>query len=934
MGLKLRPLILALLTSACAGVAQTPAGQLFESKVEPVLSANCYGCHSSRLSQPRSGLVLDTNAGLRKGGDLGRDVVPGKPSESRLLEAIRYTNPSLQMPPKGKLSPSAIAVIEQWIAAGAVDPRPDGPLSASATGPAVNPGEELFEKKIRPVLVANCFSCHSSAQKAPMGGLSLDTKSGLAKGGSSGAVVVAGKPNDSRILQALQYSDHKLQMPPSGKLADSVIADFRQWIELGAPDPRRDSAAGTPAPLKGMSIADGRKWWAFQPVRELPAPQVSDASWARTRLDAFVLAKLEQNHLAPSPPAEKKILMERAYLDLAGVKPTYEEMQAFVGDPATDAYEKLIDRLLDSPHYGERWGRRWLDVARFAEDNSTSEATNPPYAFAWRYRDWVIEAINKDVPYDQFVKLQLAADLMPGTPRDDFRALGYLGVAPVYHKEPRLSQEVLYTFATDDWDERVDAVGRGLMGLTVGCARCHDHKFDPIKQADYYALAGVFASTMRAERPLRADIDPQVETRYLWVEQRLFDLNVMMGILANEDKQTNPEWAAKKLQSMTLEMQRLQAELQPLKERYPELVAHVAKIAPPKPPVAGANAVAKAATPRRAALASEEPFMNAVYDAALYVDGTDPFMTEMDYRPGEPRDLPVFKSGNVANPGDIVPRHFLTVLAKSEDESRFHQGSGRLEFAEKLFADAAPLAARVIVNRVWDWHFGKPLVGTASDFGTQGDKPTHPELLDDLSARFIAHGWSLKWLHREIMLSAAYRQSSSPRADAEQVDSTNKLLWRMNPRRLDIEAYRDSIMHSAGTLNDKLYGPSVDFDSAANDRRTVYARVSRGRLNPVLRLYDFPDPMQTSPGRDLTTTPLQQLFVMNSAFIQKQAEAFASSVAQENDNAAKVRILIERILLREPGPKDMDRGMTYLASATVAQYAQALLSVNEVIFWP
>jgi hypothetical protein len=834
-------------------------------------------------------------------------------------------------------------------------------------------GEELFEKKIRPVLVTKCVGCHSSKLKSPMGGFTVDTKAGLAAGGARGPEVVAGKPDESRILHALSYTDNTLQMPPTGKLPDTVIADFRQWIELGAPDPRKDapSTSATPAPLRGMSIADGKKWWSFQPVKELPAPAVKEKAWGRKKIDAFILAKLEENKLKPSPEADKKTLVERAYLDLVGVKPTYEEVQAFVNDPAPNAYEKLIDQLLVSPHYGERWGRHWLDVARYAEDNSTSEATNPPFAFAWRYRDWVIEAMNKDTPYNQFVKLQLAADLMPGTPRDDYRALGYLGVAPVYHKEPRLSQEVLYTFATDDWDERVDGVGRGLMGLTIACARCHDHKFDPIKQTDYQGLAGVFASTMRAERPMRADLDPKVETRYLWIAQRLFDMNVIMGILSTGEKQTNPEWAAKKLEGMKLEQKQLQDEIATLKDRYPEMAAHVSRIgaiirsaaAAPKPdakapdaktddakaddPDAAADAkadtaavpaaaAAKAPAPprRRGALASDEPFMNAVYDAALYVDGKDPFMTEMDYRPGEPRDLPLFKAGNVANPGDIVPRHFPTVLARSDDESKFLQGSGRAELGDKIFSDAAPLSARVIVNRVWDWHFGKGLVGTASDFGTQGERPTHPELLDDLAARFIANGWSLKWLHREIMLSSAYRQSSAPREDAEQVDSTNKFLWRMNPRRLDIEAYRDSIMHASGTLSDKLYGVSIDFDDVKNDRRTIYARISRGRLNTVLRLYDFPDPMQSSPGRDLTTTPLQQLFVMNSPFIQKQAETFAQSADSEPDNAAKIRKLFHTILLREPNPADVDRGMTYLAQATLAQYAQALLSVNEVIFWP
>jgi Protein of unknown function (DUF1553)/Protein of unknown function (DUF1549)/Planctomycete cytochrome C len=933
--------------------AQTPEDEFFQQKILPFFSANCFPCHSSKLASPRSGFVLDTKTGLRKGGVLGQDVVPGKPAESRLLRALRYDDPNLQMPPAGKLPDSAIADIEQWILDGAPDPREDSAAAPDLLA-ALSSGDELFEKKIRPVLVANCFACHSSSLKAPMGGLVLDTNAGLKKGGASGPVVVAGNPAESRLLRALRYSDPNLQMPPTGKLPDSVILDFEQWIAAGAPDPRKDVVvAGTPAPLKGMSIEEGRKWWAFQPVLEQPAPGVKDTARPRTKIDSFLLAKLEENKLNPSAAADRRTLMERAYLDLLGIKPTYEEVETFSKDPAPDAYAKLIDRLLASPHYGERWGRHWLDVARFAEDNSTSEATNPPFAYAWRYRDWVIEAINQDLPYDRFVKLQIAADLMPGVSRQDMRALGYLGAAPVYHKEPRLSQEVLYGFATDDWDERVDAIGRGLLGLTVGCARCHDHKFDPIKQTDYYGLAGVFASTMRAERPLRDDIDPKTETRYLWIAQRLFDLNVITGILANEDKETNPQWADRKLAQMNAETKQLQAEIQPLKDKYPELFAHLARFTGEKAPnfPAAANAAkapatvapkpaANAAAPagarrRRGDIASEDPFMNAVYDAALYVDGKDPFMTEMDYRPGEARDLPVFKGGSVANPGDIVPRHFPAVLSKSDEESRFTgKGSGRLELSEKIFTDAAPLAARVFVNRVWAWHFGQPLVGTPSDFGTQGEKPTHPELLDDLAARFIAHGWSLKWLHREIMLSAAYQQSSRPRGDGQKADPLNHLVWRMNPRRLDIEAYRDSIMSAAGTLSGALYGPSADLDAANNNRRTIYATVSRGRMNSLLREYDFPDPMQTSPGREATTTPLQQLFVMNSAFIRQQAEALAKGAETEPDNRAKAQNLFRKILLRDPSPKETDLGLSYLGQATLAQYAQALLSLNEVIFWP
>ena len=647
---------------------------------------------------------------------------------------------------------------------------------------------------------------------------------------------------------------------------------------------------------------------------------------AADKIDSFVLAKLEEKKLTPSPAADLRTLARRAYVDLLGWKPTYEEVEAFANDPAPDAYEKLIDSLLASPHYGERWGRHWLDVARYAEDNPTSEATNPPYPFAWRYRDWVIEAMNQDVPYDRFVELQLAADLMPGAGRADMRALGYLGVAPVYHKDRRLSKDVIYSFLTDDWDERVDAVSRGLLGMTVACARCHDHKFDPILTKDYYGLAGVFASTMRAERPM-FDVDPEVETRYMWVQNRLFDLRYSANLLTNEA--TTVEDSAPRVAKWKAEIAALEAEMQGLRDRYPQLVKSLEKYWTP-------STKAQSRAARTGDKSSAEPFMNAVYDAAQYVDGSDPHFTWIVRKPGEARDLPVMLHGNVATPGEIAPRHFLTVL--SQGDSTFRHGSGRLELAERIFSDAAPLSARVIVNRVWDWHFGRPLVPTASDFGVQGEKPSNPDLLDDLAARFIAHGWSLKWLHREIMLSAAYRQSSRPRANADKLDTTNSLLWRMNPRRLDVESYRDSMLRAAGTLDDKMYGLPVDvdkdIDNDASYRRSVYGRVSRGRLSNLLALYDFPDPTQTSPGRDLTTTSLQQLFIMNSSFMHKQAAALAASVAEAPADAEKIRDLYRKILARDPSPKDLDMAMSYLNHGTIEQYAQILLSTNEEIFWP
>ncbi|HXJ40255.1 MAG TPA: PSD1 and planctomycete cytochrome C domain-containing protein, partial [Bryobacteraceae bacterium] len=671
-----------------------------------------------------------------------------------------------------------------------------------------------------------------------MGGLVLDTKAGVKRGGNGGPIIVAGDPKGSRLYRALTYNETELRMPPTGKLADEKIAAFEKWIADGAVDPREDTSGGVPAaaPKKGMDIETGRKWWSFQPLTQKPAPKIRNAAlaktWPKDKLDSFILAKLEQNKLKPSPPADRATLIQRASLDLTGLRPTYDEIQTFVNDKAPDAYEKLIDRLLASSHYGERWGRYWMDVARYAEDNPTAEATNPPYPFAWRYRDWVIEAINKDVPYDKFVKLQLAADQIPNTPREDLRALGYLGAAPVYHTDLRLSRDVIETLFTDDWDERVDAVSRGILGLTVACARCHDHKFDPILTKDYYALAGVFASTVAAPRPL-ANVDKELDQQFMLTTQRVFFLSYIANLM-NGEPGSKPEEAAKKVTYYTQELEKARDSMAFLKESHPEMwtylngLAKIPVVKPPEQKAAEAKARAdmpaalrppNAAAARRGRVgASPLPFMQSVFDAGIWIDGKDPDLTLIDYRPGQPRDMNILPHANVAAPGAVAKRQFLTVLSKGD--TTFKQGSGRMELGDRIFADGGSLAARVIVNRVWAWHFGKPLVPTQSDFGVQGEKPSHPELLDDLAARFVENGWSLKWLHRTIMESSAYRQSSHPRADAVEADPTNTLVWRMNPRRLDVEAYRDNLLEISGDLDEKPAELSDDLDSAENHHRT------------------------------------------------------------------------------------------------------------------
>jgi hypothetical protein len=773
-------------------------------------------------------------------------------------------------------------------------------ILTAAAATAQNPEIEFFEKKIRPVLVENCYGCHSAKLAEPMGGLRVDSRDALRQGGATGPALIPGEPDQSVILKALGYLDPNLKMPPTGKLPGHVIADFEKWVAQGAHDPRTTEApksnAVKPKTGPGTSIEDGRKWWAFQPLRERVAPNVSQPNWGRTKIDSFVLAGLDKNELQHSPPAARRTLIRRAYFDLIGLAPTYEEVEKFAADASPNAYRDLVGRLLKSPRYGERWGRYWLDVARWAEDHPTSEATNPPHPYAWRYRDWVIEALNDDIPYTRFIRMQFAADLMPDFKPDEMRALGYIGNSPMNHKDRRLSKEVIETLASDDWDERVDAVTRGLLGMTVACARCHDHKFDPITNKDYYALAGVFSSLWLVKRPI-VEMDPAQAEKLVWDHEKLIRIDGEYKNLKELD--TIREGLIPRVNQMKEEVERLTKQL----------------------------------------AADETPMTHAVVDCGVWIDGSDPTVTWFDLRPGEPRDLPVFIRGNVANPGEIVPRRFLTVFAQGEPEP-FRKGAGRLELADKIVGEAGSLAARVWVNRVWGWHFGQHLAPTPSDFGKQGQPPTHPELLEDLAARFVANGWSLKWLHREIMLSSTYRQASRQTEASAQADPTNRWLWRMTPRRLDLEAWRDRILQASGELDLEAGGPSVQIDDRNAPRRTVYTKISRGRPHAVLQLYDFPDASQHSPQRDVTTTPLQQLFVLNSEWMQHQAARLALRVSDIDDPASRVRALYRLALSRDPTAGEVDLGLSFLDRRKASEgryawedYAHALLGANEFIFF-
>jgi cytochrome c553 len=756
-------------------------------------------------------------------------------------------------------------------------------------------GTEFFEKKVRPVLADHCYSCHSAAGKKTKGGLTLDTPDGIRKGGDSGAVVVP-KDAASLLLRAVEYHPDAPAMPPKGKLPARAVDDFRAWVKMGAPLPEARATQAGPA---ARDMATAKAFWSFRPVREQPVPQTSDPNWPARRHDHFILAKLDEQKFRPAPPADRRVLARRVYFDLVGLPPTAEQVEGFVADARSDAYERLVDSLLASPRFGEKWARHWLDVARYAEDHSTGESTCKPPRFPYRYRDWVIAALNSDLPFNEFVRRQLAADLLTGLPPSELAALGFLGLSPVYHKEPKLSEDVIAGIVADEWDERVDVVTRGFLGLTVACARCHDHKFDPVSSEDYYALAGVMASTQLAERPLKANPDADTDALNT-VRAGLLDLGMRAGYMrelrataAKEGRDPTPfERDAKKYE----------AELAVLKEREKKLFAG--------------------------------PIVPAVRDAGTWVTADHQAWTTVAYRPDRMRDLPVFVRGNPMKTGPVaVPRRFVRVLSAGEPPP-FRSGSGRRELADAIVTDARGLTARVFVNRVWGWVYGRPLVTTPSNFGALGDPPSHPELLDDLAARFVAAGWSVKWLVRELVLSASYRQSSRHDEEFARRDADNRWLWRAHRKRLEVEGWRDAMLQVSAQLDLNGGGPSDDLDASRSNRRTVYGRVSRQRPPDVHRLFDLPDAKAHGEKRDPTITPLQQLYFLNSPFVRGAAAATARLTTRDGiPPRGVVRQLYRRVLLRNPTEAEVAAGLELVGdSKSWEVLAQVLLASNEFLF--
>jgi mono/diheme cytochrome c family protein len=874
-----------------------------------------------------------------------------------------------------------------WLSAS----QASSPPSSQRTPPTTQ--SEFFEARIRPLLVTHCYDCHTDAAQ---GGLRVDSRAALLKGGQRGPALVPGQPDDSLLLQSVQQTHTTLRMPKgAAKLADPEIAALTQWIKEGAVWPAAVSASNDYL-IKPAHQA----FWSFQPVGQPAAPAVKGV--AINPLDAFLLAKLEAQGLSFNPPADKRTLLRRATYDLTGLPPTPAELDAFLADHTPDAFARVVDRLLASPAYGERWGRHWLDVVRYSDTLGLIDAgrnLQKWFPYAYTYRDWVVRALNEDLPYDQFIVQQLAADKLANNDRRNLAALGFVS----------LSRGGLGVNQQEQIDDKIDVVSRGLLGLTVSCARCHNHKFDPIPTKDYYAFYTIFANTRtprqlpllqeasdsqwiaelgEEEAKIKADIQKMREARFpklkelyasapelakslrfvaearalkdgelpKFAQEKDYNVYLLRRWRAYfQQAEASPVWtiwrqlstlpadefktkAAAAIanfdasQSNPLVREALNeppASLNDLAESYAKLLAQYDK------PEAQLDAAAEAL--RQVIRGSDSPLNFPFSDYDSFSLSTDKqnedgrrrkleslFLAQA-YRGATPRAQSVedveklqpghvFLRGKPENKGEPVQPQFLQILA-GETRQPFTKGSGRLELAQAIADKTNPLTARVFVNRVWLHHFGAGLVRTPSDFGTRGDAPTHPELLDYLARNFMENGWSIKKLHRLILLSRAYQQSSADNAAARQLDPENRWLWRFNRRRLDFEELRDGLLAVSGTLDRTLGGlPTSAIAWPFSPRRTVYAFIDRALVPGDFRIFDFASPDAHSPQRYLTTVPQQALWMLNSPFVIEQARALLQrpDIAAEKNPRRRLTQLYRLLYGRAPAPAEIALGLKFI----------------------
>jgi mono/diheme cytochrome c family protein len=903
--------------------------------------------------------------------------------------------------------------MRSWLSFGVL-----GALAASA-GAQTPEQTAFFESKIRPLLVKNCASCHSGGQSK--GQLSLDTAAGWKKGGYSGPAIVPGDPSRSVLIQRVKSAANP--MPPNGKLSNEEIAALEAWVKMGAPDPR--TAPSSSIRLSGLN-EKARAHWALKPLVSPTPPKVAGV---KNTIDAFVRGKLAEKGLKPNAPASRATLIRRAYYDMIGMPPSVEQVRAFLADKSPDAWSKVIDSLLASPHYGERWGRHWLDSARYADTTGLLNGGNKNrfsdfrYANAWTYRDWVVNALNKDLPYDQFLTYQLAVDKLPVSQSDptQLAALGFLTVGKRFQDN------------NDQIDERIDTVSKAMLGLTVSCARCHDHPFDPIPTGDYYAMHGVFASIeepdeLPAVAPAtdpeqKADYEKKLDALLVRGRRDYFDYAAyrldefykapaawLQAAQGNpRSKETGDILEAAGLQS-NLQSRYLLGSLRARQDHpvlgplvrlsraneqqlrrggpvlltrmlgnrdgqafNPIVVRELQKAQPKSPAEVAAvygrlyknlgpkakellQARRDSRTPEGLDPATiqllEVPFplpaadsiktteqlreLAAKFQADPRAAARFPFneINQLDItHPGapgcamvvrdsdEPRDSRILIRGERARPGDIAPRRFLECVSGA-NRPNFTEGSGRLELARAIASPSNPLTARVAVNRIWMHHFGQGFVRTTDDLGNQSEKPSHPELLDWLAFRFIKDGWSLKKLHRIILLSETYQQSTDTNPAFEKIDAQNRLLWHSNLRRLDFESIRDSMVLLTGKLDPTIGGKPVNItDEPYIYRRSIYGYIDRLFLSDLLTQFDVSDPNAPNTGRISTIVPQQALFFMNSPMAVDVARQVAGrpEVEQASTEAEKIRAVYLILFQRSPRPEEVQLGQQFLAQVATVE---------------
>ena len=726
---------------------------------------------------------------------------------------------------------------------------------------AVEPQKDdlvFFERHIRPLLIRHCYECHSEEAGERQGELLLDRRSGWMEGGATGKAVTPGNLDASLLIKAVRRQDEGLQMPPDSRLDNKDVSLLEQWVLRGAPGPREDLGETEFSRLGDQAFLFGEaaEHWAFQPVHKQAPPDIETAGWSEHPIDRWIVAAQQTRQLTPSPMADARTVARRLHFDLTGLPPTSADIEAFNGDQhqRLAAVNATVDRLLASQEFGEHFARLWLDVARYADTDSfyRPDTRTPHYfPFAFTYRNYVIESFNDDKPYDLFLKEQLAADLM-GYEANDPRlaALGFLTAGPHANRSP--------TEALDDW---IDVTTRGLMGLTAACARCHDHKFEPIPTADYYALHGVFASVLR---------------------------------LSPLDEQRQPELAS---------YQRDPKDIEDYEAKRAKIDAKIGKAGNSK---AKGNNRSVAKKIRETELAELLTFHPGA-----------PVRTMVVLERSRPVDPYIQIRGSPSNRGDRVDRRFLKILDPQQSPFPADQ-SGRLQLAGHIASADNPLTARVFVNRVWGKLMGSHLVETPSDFGLQGAAPSHPELLDWLTADFMEHGWSLKHLVRQIVTSRTYlqRSTSNPNmasddaSGAATTDPTNRYYWRANRKRLSIEAIRDTALHLSGLLErGKRFKPEPLWGKNYTRHRSVYGYINRFNLDPTLRAFDFPTPMQTQPARAESIVPTQTLFTMNSPFVIDQAVAIAErpGIGDAVDDKARVEAMFDLVFQRAAHPNEFTR---------------------------